>query len=256
MTIKSRAAVAFGPNQPLQVVEVDVALEVVIEQRRLALADVHVGDQRTEHAGDHLLAAERGVRVRMVLQDLGPSFIKLGQIASTRADVVPDDILKELRRLQDDVPPIPYEDVKKVVESSFGRPIEEIYETFQKEPLATASIGPAAVSTVSVPTTVNWYESTSPGPATSIEIVAPSPFSVVAFRWTSPELTPRDTDAANARILARINSEGRSFISHALVGGRYTLRVAIGNIRTERRHLQTFLQVFRDAVAEESPRKP
>jgi aromatic-L-amino-acid decarboxylase len=89
-----------------------------------------------------------------------------------------------------------------------------------------------------------------------VEIAAPSPFSVVAFRWTSPDLTPPEADAANARILARINAEGRSFVSHAVVGGRYTLRVAIGNIRTERRHLQTFLQVFRDAVAEESPRKP
>ena len=74
-----------------------------------------------------------------------------------------------------------------------------------------------------------------------VEIAAPSPFSVVAFRWTSPNLTPEEVDAANARILARINAEGRAFISHALVGGRYTLRVAIGNIRTERRHLQTFL---------------
>jgi len=89
-----------------------------------------------------------------------------------------------------------------------------------------------------------------------VEIVAPSPFSVVAFRWASPDLAPQDADAANARILARINADGRTFISHALVRGRYTLRVAIGNVRTERRHLQTFLQVFRDAVAEESPRKP
>src|ERR1039458_3066615 len=89
-----------------------------------------------------------------------------------------------------------------------------------------------------------------------VAIAAPSPFSVVAFRWVSPDLSPQDADAANARILARINADGRAFISHALVGGRYTLRVAIGNIRTERRHLQTFLQVFRDAVAAESPRKP
>ncbi len=89
-----------------------------------------------------------------------------------------------------------------------------------------------------------------------VEIVAPSPFSVVAFRWASPDLSPEDADGANARILARINADGRAFISHAVVGGRYTLRVAIGSVRTERRHLRTFLQVFRDAVAAESPRKP
>jgi aromatic-L-amino-acid decarboxylase len=89
-----------------------------------------------------------------------------------------------------------------------------------------------------------------------VTIAAPTPFSVVAFRWTPPDLSPEAADAANARILARINEDGRVFISHALVSGRYTLRVAIGNVRTERRHLQTFLQVFREAVAAESPRKP
>jgi len=89
-----------------------------------------------------------------------------------------------------------------------------------------------------------------------VTIAAPTPFSVVTFRWTSPSMSPAECDAANARILARINEDGRSFISHALVSGRYTLRVAIGNVRTERRHLQTFLQVFREAVAAEIARKP
>ena len=89
-----------------------------------------------------------------------------------------------------------------------------------------------------------------------VTIAAPTPFSVVAFRWTSPGMSPAECDAANARILARINEDGRTFISHAIVSGRYTLRVAIGNVRTERRHLQTFLQVFREAVAAESPGKP
>jgi ubiquinone biosynthesis protein len=93
----------------------------------------------------------RGERVRLVIQDLGPSFIKLGQIASTRADLVPDDILKELRRLQDDVPPIPYDDVKKVVESSLGAPIESLYKHFDHEPLATASIGQVHRATLVTP---------------------------------------------------------------------------------------------------------
>ena len=93
----------------------------------------------------------RGERVRLVIQDLGPSFIKLGQIASTRADVVPEDILKELRKLQDDVPPIPYEDVRKVVETSLGAPIEKLYKRFEQEPLATASIGQVHRATLSTP---------------------------------------------------------------------------------------------------------
>jgi aromatic-L-amino-acid decarboxylase len=89
-----------------------------------------------------------------------------------------------------------------------------------------------------------------------VEIAAPSPFSVVAFRVTAGGLSPGEEDALNARILARINADGRAFISHALVKGRYTLRVAIGNVRTERRHVQTFLQVFREAAAAETSRKP
>ncbi len=80
-------------------------------------------------------------RVRLVLQDLGPSFIKLGQIASTRTDLFPADVIKELKKLQDNVPPVPFEDIKKVIESSLGAPIEQIYKSFNTTPLATASIG-------------------------------------------------------------------------------------------------------------------
>ncbi|HEY1696846.1 MAG TPA: AarF/ABC1/UbiB kinase family protein [Polyangiaceae bacterium] len=80
-------------------------------------------------------------RLRLVLQDLGPSFIKLGQIASTRADVLPADLITELKKLQDDVPPVPYEQIKEVVESSLGAPIGDVFVSFEEKPLATASIG-------------------------------------------------------------------------------------------------------------------
>ncbi|MFO0640793.1 MAG: AarF/UbiB family protein [Polyangiaceae bacterium] len=80
-------------------------------------------------------------RLRLVLQDLGPCFIKLGQIASTRTDVLPPDIILELKKLQDDVPPVPFEEIKKVVETSFGKPLDKIYKRFDEKPLATASIG-------------------------------------------------------------------------------------------------------------------
>jgi aromatic-L-amino-acid decarboxylase len=84
-----------------------------------------------------------------------------------------------------------------------------------------------------------------------VTIVAPAPFSVVAFRWQPDGMSDADADAANARILARINEDGRTFISHALVRGRYTLRAAIGNVRTERRHLEAFRDAFRKAAAVE-----
>lgn len=80
-------------------------------------------------------------RVRLVLQDLGPSFVKLGQIISTRTDVLPPDVLEELRKLQDAVPPVPFEEIKKQVESALGRSIDEVYESFEETPLAAASIG-------------------------------------------------------------------------------------------------------------------
>jgi ubiquinone biosynthesis protein len=80
-------------------------------------------------------------RVRLVLQDLGPSFIKLGQIASTRGDVLPPEVITELKKLQDDVPAVPFEQIKETVEASLGAPLEEIYVRFDPKPLATASIG-------------------------------------------------------------------------------------------------------------------
>ena len=80
-------------------------------------------------------------RVRLVLQDLGPSFIKLGQILSTRQDVLPPDVIVELKKLQDDVPAVPYAEIKEVVEASLGVAISEAYVSFEEKPLATASIG-------------------------------------------------------------------------------------------------------------------
>jgi aromatic-L-amino-acid decarboxylase len=84
-----------------------------------------------------------------------------------------------------------------------------------------------------------------------VTLVAPAPFSVLAFRWQPAGMSDEAADAANARILGRINADGRTFVSHALVRGRYALRAAIGNVRTERRHLEAFLDAFRAAAAEE-----
>jgi aromatic-L-amino-acid/L-tryptophan decarboxylase len=81
-----------------------------------------------------------------------------------------------------------------------------------------------------------------------VEIMAPTPFSVVAFRWAPAGLSPQETDAANVRILHAINADGRTFISHALVRGRTVLRVAIGNLRTGPKQMEAFLDSFRKAI--------
>lgn len=83
----------------------------------------------------------RPQRLRMAFEELGPTYIKLGQILSTRPDLVPVDILDELARLQDEVPPFPFEEVKTAVESEFGLPAEELFAQLDEQPLASASIG-------------------------------------------------------------------------------------------------------------------
>ncbi len=81
-----------------------------------------------------------GVRLRKVLEDLGPSFVKLGQIISTRRDLIPDDVLDELKKLQDEVPPEPFEVIRSQVERELGCPLDEVFDHFDQTPLASASI--------------------------------------------------------------------------------------------------------------------
>ncbi len=78
---------------------------------------------------------------RMALEDLGVVFIKLGQVLSTRADLLPPDYVAEFARLQDDTPPVSYTEIAAVVESELGAPPEAIYAEFNPEPRASASIG-------------------------------------------------------------------------------------------------------------------
>jgi ubiquinone biosynthesis protein len=85
--------------------------------------------------------ADRGRRLREMLDELGPTFVKFGQLLSTRPDVVPPDIIVELRKLQDDVSPFPIEDVERVVYGELGLTIEQAFLDFDERPIAAASIG-------------------------------------------------------------------------------------------------------------------
>jgi len=87
------------------------------------------------------LASQRGVHLRDMLDELGPTFVKFGQLLSTRPDVVPPDIIAELRALQDDVRPFPFEQVEQVVEAEFGLSLERAFLDFESTPIAAASIG-------------------------------------------------------------------------------------------------------------------
>ncbi|MCU7939181.1 MAG: ubiquinone biosynthesis regulatory protein kinase UbiB [gamma proteobacterium symbiont of Bathyaustriella thionipta] len=88
----------------------------------------------------HRARRPRGERIRGALEDLGPIFVKFGQILSTRRDLLPDDLSEELAKLQDQVPPFPGDQAVAIIEQSFNLPIEQIFSEFEREPLASASI--------------------------------------------------------------------------------------------------------------------
>jgi ubiquinone biosynthesis protein len=84
---------------------------------------------------------QRGRHLRELLDELGPTFVKFGQLLSTRPDVVPPDIVIELRKLQDDVRPFPFEQAERVIEEDLGNSLERLFIEFEREPVAAASIG-------------------------------------------------------------------------------------------------------------------
>lgn len=109
------------------------------------------------HAGRRLLAmagrpvtpdSTKACRFRQALESLGPTFIKFGQALSTRTDLLPDDLIAELTRLQDAVAPLPSGAAEQAVEASLGRPIAALFASFNHEPLAAASIAQVHMATL------------------------------------------------------------------------------------------------------------
>lgn len=80
-------------------------------------------------------------RIRRTLEELGPTYVKLGQILSTRPDVIPEEYIVELSKLQDDTPAVPPAEIIQVIERELGQPIDKLFATFVGEPIASASIG-------------------------------------------------------------------------------------------------------------------
>lgn len=91
-------------------------------------------------AGKDMSKLPRGERLRLALQELGPVYVKFGQILSTRRDLLPPDIANELAMLQDRVPPFPGEQAREIIEKELGSPVDELFAEFDTEPLASASI--------------------------------------------------------------------------------------------------------------------
>ena len=84
--------------------------------------------------------APRAVRIRQALEDLGPIFVKFGQLLSTRRDLLPDDIADELARLQDRVAPFPGRQARQMIEKALGMPLSQAFLDLDEVPLASASI--------------------------------------------------------------------------------------------------------------------
>ena len=98
-------------------------------------------DRRENKGLQEFLAPNFGVRIRRSLDDLGPTFVKFGQVLSTRSDVFPEGILSELQKLQDTARPMPAGRAQAILERELGAPVEEVFSAFDPVPLGSASIG-------------------------------------------------------------------------------------------------------------------
>jgi ubiquinone biosynthesis protein len=109
---------------------------------RHKLTDVLPWTSRSEvPTTESAAGSERGRHLREMLDELGPTFVKFGQLLSTRPDIVPPDIVFELRSLQDDVRPFPFAQIRQVIESELGLTLEQAFLRFDEQPIAAASIG-------------------------------------------------------------------------------------------------------------------
>ena len=122
-------------------------LDEFIDQERLpdhAALRPALSPWRLQNAPD----LPRGVRLRRALEELGPVFIKFGQMLSTRRDLLPDDIADELAKLQDDVPPFPQQQSIAIIETALGKPVDELYTSFERTPMASASVAQVHAATL------------------------------------------------------------------------------------------------------------
>ena len=106
---------------------------------------------RQKHA--KLGSLSRAQRLRMALEELGPTFIKFGQMLSTRTDLLPPDFIGELVKLRDEVPPVPYEQAEKVLHAELGDNLSEIFEPIDPKPAAAARVAGMEKRTLKTSTT-------------------------------------------------------------------------------------------------------
>ncbi|MCQ8894892.1 ubiquinone biosynthesis regulatory protein kinase UbiB [Limnobacter humi] len=137
--------------------------------------------------------APRGERMRRALEDLGPLFVKFGQLLSTRRDLLPADVADELAKLQDQVPPFGFEQSRQLIEQSLGRRIEDMFVEFQDQPIASASIAQVHFAVIK--------SGPRAGQAVAVKVLRPGMMTVI------------DKDLAlmrtAANVLERISADGK-----------------------------------------------
>ena len=110
----------------------------------------------------------RAVRLRLALEALGPIFVKFGQMLSTRRDLLPPDIVDELAKLQDRVPPFASEQVIVALERAYGKPVDAVFKHFERAPIASASV--AQVHFAQLPDRIDG----APGPLVAVKVLRPN----------------------------------------------------------------------------------
>lgn len=112
--------------------------------RRLVRAPVAQQDGRPEL----VIPEDVPRRVRLMMEDLGPTYIKMGQLLATRPDLIPKPFVEEFGHFYDRTRPSPFAEIKALIEGDLGRPLEQIFATFSEEPIASASIGQVHAATL------------------------------------------------------------------------------------------------------------
>ncbi len=106
------------------------------------------GLERLRFSSSEILRATPAERVRMAIEELGPTFVKLGQILSTRGDLLPAELIRELEKLQDTVPPADFGLIQAEIEQELQQPLDQVFPTFQAAPVASASLGQVHFATL------------------------------------------------------------------------------------------------------------
>ena len=116
--------------------------------RQQGLIELSPEESTGDEAANGDGTTERAVAFRKRLVELGPAYVKLGQVLSTRPDLIPESYIQQLQRLQDDVGQVVFADIEQIIQEQLGGRISKLFETFDHEPLATASLGQAHAATL------------------------------------------------------------------------------------------------------------